>query len=114
MDPALRKSWPRVAILVGVLYFVAGYGSATVDPFVPDWARFAWRMSAWAICAALFAAHVAHEHTRPGSSPIAVALHVASAVALGGFLLAAAAMIHAATTKTSSAPIWLHLVALVA
>ena len=106
------KPWGRVAILIGILYVVAGYGSAALDPSVPDYARFAWRLTAWAVCLAVFAAHIGYEHSRPSVSPRTIALHVAAAVALGGFLLAAAATVHAAVTATSSAPFWLHIVAL--
>ena len=112
MDASSRKPWVRAAILAGVVYFVVGYGSAALDPSVPDRARFAWRLAAWAVSAAVFAAHISYEHFRLGDSPRAIALHSAAAVALGAFLLAAAATVHAATA-TSHAPYGRFLLALV-
>src|SRR5690349_5011686 len=89
MNASSRKAWVRAAILAGVVYFVVGYGSAALDPSVPDRARFVWRLSAWAISAAVFAAHIGYQHFRLADSPRAIALHSAAAVALGAFLLAA-------------------------
>jgi hypothetical protein len=107
-----RQPWLRAATLIGVLYFAAGYGSAALDPSVPDWGRFAWRLTSWAVCFAVFAAHVGYEHTRPNASPRLIALHSAAAVALGAFLIAAAATLHAAMTPAPSAPFGRFLLAL--
>jgi hypothetical protein len=112
MDASSLKPWFRATILAGVVYFVVGYGSAALDPSVSDRARFVWRLAAWALSAAVFAAHIGYEHFRLGDSPRAIALHSAAAVALGAFLLAAAATVHAATA-TSHAPFWRFLLALV-
>jgi len=112
MPTSTRKPWVRVAILAGLTYVVAGYGSAALDPFVPDGARFVWRLAAWIVSALVFAAHIGHEHFRLEDSPRAIALHSAAAVALGAFLLAAAATIHA-TTVASHAPYWRFFLALV-
>jgi hypothetical protein len=48
----------------------------------------AWRLAAWLVCAAVFAAHLAYEHFRVGNPPARAALHVAVAVALGAGILA--------------------------
>jgi len=102
----------RAVILVGIVYFVVGYGSAALDPSIPDRARFAWRLAAWVVSAVAFAAHIGYEHFRLRDSPRATALHAAAAVAVGAFLLAAAATVHAATV-VSHAPYWRFLLALV-
>jgi hypothetical protein len=61
----------------------------------------------------IFSFHIFYEHYRLRNSPRAIALHTASAVAVGGFLLAVSAMIHALSVGTQS-PFWLYLIALVA
>ncbi len=112
MDVANRKRWSVAAVVAGLAYFIAGYGSAALDPSVPDRARFAWRMASWAISVVVFAAHIAYERFRLRDSPRAIALHTAAAVALGAFLIAVAAMVHA-TTVAAHAPYWRFLLALV-
>jgi len=105
---------PRLWILiVGVVYVVAGYGSALLDSSVPAQMRFAWRLGAWVTCGLAYMAHIAYEHSRLGNSPFATALHVAMAVALGAFFLAVAATTHAAMVS-SHAPLWQFLIALLA
>ena len=105
-------TWVRGAIVAGLLYVVVGYGSAALDPSVPDRARFAWRLTAWALSAAVFAAHIGHERSRLRAAPRTLAAHVAAGVALGAFLLAAAATVHAATAA-EHAPYWKFMLALV-
>ena len=68
-------------------------------------------LAAW-VFAVVYAAHIAYEHFRLGSRAAALALHVALAAALGAFLLAAAATLHA-MRGTPRAPYWLYLLALV-
>jgi len=111
-DASSRKPWVRAAILAGIVYFLVGYGSAALAPPVSDRARFVWRLAAWAASAAVFAAHIGYQHFGLRSSPRAIALHSAAAVAFGAFLLAAAATIHAATAA-SHTPYWQFLLALV-
>ena len=57
--------------------------------------RVTWRLAAWVISAAAFAAHIGYEHVRLRSSPTTTALHASLAVAMGAFALAVAAMVHA-------------------
>lgn len=59
---------------------------------------------------AVFAAHLGYVHIRLGHSPHAIAVHAAAAVALGAFLLAAAATTRAARVP-SHAPYWRYLLA---
>ena len=100
-------------VLIGGFYFVIG----VIFGELAKWAGseqglFRWRLTAWVISALVFVAHIAHEHFRLRSRAPALALHVALAAALGAFLLAAAATLHA-LRLTSSPPFWLYLLALV-
>ena len=112
IDLTNRKPWMAASIIAGILYFVAGYGSAVLDPSVPDRARFLWRLAAWLISSVVFVVHIWYERFRLRDSPRFVALHTAAAVALGAFLIAAAALVHA-TTVAEHAPYARFVVALV-
>ena len=101
MDSSVRRSWVGVAVLAGVAYFVVGFGFALIaTPTVSGRMWFVWRLAAWVVSAAVFAAHIGYEHFRLGSSPRVTACHAATAVALGAFLLAVAATVHAATVAS--------------
>jgi hypothetical protein len=81
---------------VGVVYLVAGLAFATLAGGAASaQMRVTWRLAAWVISAAAFAAHIRYEHVRLRSSPRRTALHAAMAVALGAFGLAVAATVHA-------------------
>lgn len=100
-------------VLLGCVYFIVG----VVFGELAKWAgseqgQFRWRLTAWGVSAVVFAAHIAHEYFRLRSRGTALALHVSLAAALGAFLLAAAATIHAMRVS-SHAPYWLYLLALV-
>jgi len=108
-----RKSWISAAILVGVVYFGVGFVfAALANPAVSLEARFTWRLAAWVVSGAAYAAHIGYEHFRLGNSPRATALHAAMAVALGAFLLAVNATVHAAMVP-SHAPYRRYSLALV-
>ena len=107
MSVPRRKSWFGVAMLIGALYGIVGIVFA-----LPSRQVHFWRLSAWVVSAALFAAHIGYEHFCNSASPIATALHAAMAVALGAFLLAVAATIHKMLVVTD-APYWRFLLALV-
>lgn len=112
MDTSGRKPWIRAVILVGVVYFVVGFVFATLaNPSVSDHVR-VWRLAAWGASAAVYAAHIGYEHFRLNNSPPATALHAAMAVAVGAFLLAVSATVHAVMVP-SHAPYWRFLLALV-
>jgi len=89
MSVSGRQSWFGTAILVGVLYCVVGIVFA-----LPSHQVRMWRLAAWLLSAALYAAHIGYEHFRLGTSPRATALHAALAVAVGAFGLAVAANFH--------------------
>ena len=86
-------------LFVGLIYLVAGLvfgalaGSAGSNQMVV-----AWRLAAWVISAAAFAAHIGYENIRLGTSPKTTAFHVSLAVALGAFGLAVAATLHSRAT----------------
>jgi len=102
------NSWIRIPVL-GLVYFVIGYGSTfLVHPTIQFW-----RLAAWVASAVVYVAHVAYEHFRLENSPPATSIHVGLAVAIGGFLLAVAATTHAAMVS-EHAPFTRFLVALVA
>lgn len=88
--------WLLAVLFVGALYLAAGIvfgglaGSAASNQV-----RVAWRLSAWVISAAAFAAHIGYEQIRLRSSPGTTALHASLAAALGAFGLAVAATLHA-------------------
>jgi len=108
-----RKSWISAAILVGVVYFGVGFVfAALANPAVSLEARFTWRLAAWVVSGAAYAAHIGYEHFRLSNSPRATALHAAMAVALGAFLLAVNATMHAAMVP-SHAPYRRYSLALV-
>ena len=58
-----------------------------------------WRLAAWAVSAAAFAAHLWHEHGRLQRSARLAAFHTSLAVALGAFGLAVGATVHAVTAS---------------
>ncbi len=76
-------------MLIAILYPVVGIVfAALANPSVSNQMRITWRLAAWLVSAAAFAAHLGYEHFRLRSSPLRAALHVSLAVALGAFLLA--------------------------
>jgi hypothetical protein len=106
-----QNNWIRITVL-GVVYFVIGYGSTLFDQPFSGQVHF-WRLAAWVASALVYFAHFAYEYGHLRNSPATTAIHVGLAVAIGGFFLAAAAMTHAALV-TEHAPFRRFLVALVA
>lgn len=103
-----RHQWLSTAIGIGVLYGVIGIVFA-----LPSNQGRMWRLSAWVVSAALYAAHIAYEHLRLRNSSTKTALHVALAVAIGGFGLAVAAIIHSLFAPPNYSR-WRFVLALVA
>jgi hypothetical protein len=100
-------------ILLGGVYFVVGVAFGELAKWAgSEQGQFRWRLVAWVVSAFVFAAHIAYEHFRLRSRTAPLAFRVALAAALGAFLLAAAATLHA-MRLTSSPPFWLYLLALV-
>ena len=91
-----QSSWFGKAILIGILYCVIGIVFALPSDHVR-----VWRLAAWVISAAVYAAHIGYEEFRLGNSPRVTALHTALAVAVGAFGLAVAANIHEGLVASS-------------
>ena len=107
MNTSGTKPWIPVAILAGVLYFVVGRVFA-----LPSGNVKLWRLAAWVVSGAVYAAHISYEHFRLHNRPRVTAQHAALAVALGAFFLAVAATVHA-LTAVSHAAYWRYLLAFV-
>ena len=96
MDASGRLRWLRAVLFLGVVYLVAGITfAALANRAASNQMRVTWRLAAWVISAAAFAAHIGYEHVRLRSSPGTTALHASLAVGLGAFALAVAASLHA-------------------
>lgn len=110
--PNLRNhNWIRIA-LIGFVYFAIGYGSTLFDQPFSGQVHF-WRLAAWVASAVVYFTHLAYEYFHLENSPTTTAIHVGLAVAVGGFLLAAAAATHAALVS-EHAPFTRFFVALLA
>ena len=96
MRESAHQSWVRAAVLFGVGYALVGIVFA-----LPATHAHAWRLAAWIVSAAGYAAHIAYERVRLQNS-FRSALHVAFAVALGAFGLSLGANIHSLLTGSTS------------
>jgi hypothetical protein len=105
--------WFRAVLFVGVLYVVAGLiAAALARSAASNQMRVAWRLAAWVISAAAFAAHIGYEQIRLRSSPRTTGLHAALAVALGAFAIAVAARLHSQHFPAFALVVWPVLTAL--
>ena len=102
MTASQHKLWIRDALLVGVVYCAVGRLFAT-----PDTHAQAWRLAAWLVSGAVFAAHIGYEHFKLRNSTRTLAWHAAAAVAIGAFFLAVAAAFHSLSVESTIRPIWL-------
>ena len=89
MDTFGRQTWVRAALLVGVVYFLIGRVFALPSDHVREW-----RLAAWVVSGAVYAAHIAYEHFRLRNTARPTAGHASVGVAFGAFALALAANIH--------------------
>ncbi len=112
-DARAGRRWLRAALLCAAAYAVIGLVTAALASDAPSsgMARM-WRLAAWALSAAVFAAHIRHERIRRAARPTDAALRAAAAVAVGGFVLAAAATARALAAGTGR--IVLHVISLAA
>ena len=107
--------WLGPALLAGLAYAAVGIvfgwlaGAAASHQM-----NFFWRWGAWAVSAAVYAAHIGYERYALRSSTGPMARHVAVAVALGGFGLAVAAGVHALSVPSRNQNLGLYALALVA
>src|SRR5438105_6502947 len=96
MGESLSQSWIRMVVLLGIGYAAVGIVFAVTATHVQ-----AWRLAAWVVSAIGYAAHIAYERFRLQNSSGSAALHVAFAVALGAFGLAAGANINSLSTVST-------------
>ena len=101
MDPSSSRRWLGAVLLVAAIYCLAGlvFGALAARAGSQH-LRVLWRLAAWLVSAAAFAAHIWREHSRLQNSPHITAFHTSVAVALGAFGLAVGATIHALTTSS--------------
>lgn len=97
-----RQGWLPAALLIGVVYFLIGRGFTLPADHVH-----AWRLAAWVVSGAVYAAHIWYEHFTLHNAPRSTALHAAVAVAIGAIGLALAGMIHSVSTGSALRPAWL-------
>jgi hypothetical protein len=102
MDLSRRQAWVRAALLVGVVYVLIGRLFALPTDHVR-----VWRLAAWVVSGAAYAAHIGYEHFRLRNSPRVTALHVALAVAIGAIGLVVAGMMYSLSTTSVIRPAWL-------
>ncbi len=95
-DASGHKAWIVRVILVGLVYLVIGliFGVFTNSSSSDRFHVVIWRLAAWAISGAVYAAHIAYEHFWLANSPRRTSLYAAAAAAVGAFDLAAAANVH--------------------
>jgi hypothetical protein len=110
----VKRPWLWTALLAGVLYVLVGLTFSALSGSATSRGWFlTWRLGAWVVSAAVYGAHVGYEHFRLRHSPPVTALHVATAVAFGGFGLAVAATVHALLTPAAKPNLRLFALALV-
>jgi hypothetical protein len=105
----MRLAWQlrvlayRAVLLAGLLYGVIGltFGAAAGSALTTQ-GRFEWRLAAWLVSGAVFAAHIAYVQLRLRPSPAFTALQASLGAALGALVLAMAATIHALWIGASS------------
>jgi hypothetical protein len=97
MDQPKRRTWLIMVLLVGAFYFVvAGIAFGAFAAWsTSNRMVVAWRVASFVVSLVAFAIHIGYEHFRLGNRPLRNASHASMAVALGAFLLAVAANIHA-------------------
>lgn len=100
-EASRRRAWFRSALLIGVVYGLIGRLFALPADDVQ-----AWRVAAWVVSGAIYAAQIGYEHFRLRNAPRATALHVAVAVAIGTIALVAGGMLHDLTIASTIRPAW--------
>jgi hypothetical protein len=109
MNQAVRQRWVGVALLAGVLYALVGIVFAWPTTHVSMW-----RLAAWLVSGAAFAAHIGYERFALDIPARRAAVHVALAVAVGAFGLAVGALMHSLSSGSPAGHRRLILIALVA
>jgi len=99
---ASRQPWFGAAFLAGIAYVFIGRVFALPAEHVQ-----AWRLAAWVVSGAVYAAHIWYEAFTLRNPPTILALHAAVGAALGGFGLAVAGMVHAMASDLPIGILWL-------
>ena len=100
MDASGRPRWLGTALFLGAAYLVVGTAFGLLaNRAASHQLRVGWRLAAWAISAAVFAAHIRYDRVRLRSSPGTTALRTSLAVGLGAFGLAVVATLQHGTTS---------------
>jgi hypothetical protein len=102
MNASRLHTWVRASFLFGVVYFLVGRGFSLPTDHVQ-----VWRLAAWIVSGAAYAAHIWYEHVRLRHSPRSISLHVALGVAIGAFALAVAGALHSLMITSAISPLWL-------
>src|SRR4051812_37053065 len=89
-------------MLVGLGYFLVGRLFAQ-----PGQHAHAWRLAAWVVSGIIYVAHFRYERGKPGNAAHALALHVATGVAIGAFAVALALTMRSVAAEGALAPKWL-------
>ena len=93
------RRWLIAALVAGIAYLVIG--RVAVPP------TRGWRLAAWVASAVVFAIHIWNEHFRERQPPARTAMHTAVGVAIGGFGLAVAGMIHSFLATSAVESRWI-------
>lgn len=89
------RPWIGAMIIAAVLYLVAAQGSAALAAAASSPSlRQLMRLCGFAACGVVFVAHFAYERYRLRAAAQPLAWHTTYAAALGGFLIAGAAIVH--------------------
>jgi len=108
MIVSVRANWLWALILAG-----ASYGFIGIAFAIPSSHAHAWRLAAWAVSGVIYILHIAYEQYWVGAARFRAAAHVAIGAAIGGFLIAAGALVHA-VIFSAPVPLWRFGVALFA
>jgi hypothetical protein len=97
----MTRRWVRAALFVGLVYFLVGRLFA-----VPTGHVQLWRFAAWLVSGVAFAAHIGYEHVVLRNRPRSLALHAATAVAIGALGLAVAGFLHSVGVPAAPRSLW--------
>jgi hypothetical protein len=89
-----------MVLLYAIIYPAIGITFGAL-PAASNELRMTWRLAAWVLSAAAFAAHLRYEYSHLRNSPSRAALHTSMAVALGAFALAVWVIVHAHLAASS-------------
>jgi hypothetical protein len=110
--PHIMAAYNRLSWLVAMMLAGLTYGFIGIVFAVPSSHVRLWRLAAWIASGIVYVSHIAYERYRLHKRPLTTALHAAAAVALGAFVLAVGATVHAAMLP-SHIPYWRFRIALV-